>query len=312
MEGLTVPYIDQQTYTIIPRMTEVISVLDCEMKGYLHPVNQNKKEWKEMSTYVALKGTLLHHRIENFCRQKIGLPPVDLELSSGDQKMYNEVMKLPHVLNWMNAENEKGWKNFIKFWEDFQPEVISPEETLVYFHIENGELVPKKSLKGTVDLLAVLDPDKMSDKAKKILPLVRKSTILIDWKSGSTAMELHKVQLTGYHWMMKNTGRWDELIDLNMIKHEYAHIRLNGKENPVAICLLLGGKEYKAKVYNLNNDMFDEARKIFFQPRPLVLSRLRFYNEFNRESYGCVFCTYRDNGCAAFKIEEVNIDENKK
>ena len=295
---------------VIPRTTEITGVLDCEVKATLHPVHTGKREWKELSTYVALKGTILHHKIENFCREKIDLPPIPLELSAGDKIMYQEILNDPKALEWMINENQKGWENFEKFWFDFKPTVLVPEQTMIYIHRDKkGNIIHKKSLKGTVDFLCEIDPDRMTEKAFKILPISDKMTVMIDWKSGSSKQVGHHAQLEGYHWMLGVTGIWDELIEQGVVHHPFAHItNATGRSYPVAICLLLGGKYYKAHVYDLTEGMFKEARDVFLEPRPIVLSRSKWANNVFREGYHCNFCVYRDTDCPIFRIYHRVVD----
>ena len=302
-------YVDKQDYDLIPRLTEIVGVLDCEAKGSFHPVHTKSDKWDEMSTYVALKGTLLHHKIENYCRELIDLQPLPLELSAGDRIMYDEVMNDPDALEWMMEQNDKGWNEFEKFWFDFKPTVLIPEQTMVYVHRENGKIIHKKSVKGTVDLFCEIDPDIMTEKAFKMFPISDKVTVMLDWKSGSSKQVGHHAQLEGYHWMTEKTGLWDKWVDQGVVKHPFAHItNETGRSYPVALCVLLGGKHYKAIPYDLTEGLWEQAREIFLNPRPIVLSRSKWSNNLFREGYHCVFCVYRDTVCPIFLVRENTIE----
>ena len=302
-------YVDKLDYDLIPRLTEKVGVLDCEAKASFHPVHTKSDKWTEMSTYVALKGTLLHHKIENFCREKIDLPPSPLELSAGDRILYDEIMNNPDALEWILTQNEHGWNNFEKFWFDFKPTVLVPEQTMVYIHRENGEIIHKKSVKGTVDLICELDPDIMTEKALKMFPIGDKATVMLDWKSGSSKQVGHQAQLEGYHWMLQKTGKFDEYVDSGLVKYAFAHItNETGRTYPTALCVLLGGKYYKAIAYDLTEGLWDEAQELFLKPRPIVLSRTKWSNNVFREGYHCVFCVYRDTDCPIFLMRENTVE----
>ena len=302
-------YVNKLDYDLIPRLTEIVGALDCEAKASFHPVHTKEDRWDEMSTYVALKGTLLHHKIENFCREKVELPPSPLNLSAGDRQLYDEIMNDPDALEWVLTQNEHGWNNFEKFWFDFKPEVLIPEQTMVYIHKENGKIVHKKSVKGTVDLICEIDPDIMTEKAYKMLPISDVSTVMLDWKSGSSKQMTHHAQLEGYHWMLEKTGKWDEYIDSGLVLNPFAHVtNETGRTFPVGLCVLLGGKYYKAISYDLTEGLFKEARDIFLDPRPIVFSRSKWSHNVFREGYHCVFCIYRDTRCPIFRVLENTIE----
>ena len=101
-------WIEDGDYHLIPRITEIVSVMDCEKKASLHPVHTGRSNYYEMSTYVALKGTLVHHKIENYIRQKLQMQPLMLDLSPGDREMYNEVLSDPDKTAWINGQIEIG------------------------------------------------------------------------------------------------------------------------------------------------------------------------------------------------------------
>ena len=290
-------------------MTEIISVLECEQKANNHPVHTGKTKWKQMSTFVALKGTMLHHKIENHEREKLDMQPIPLELTAGDRQLYNQVMADPEALKWINGEIRRGWDNFLQWERDFKPTYLVPEQTMVYAHYEGGRLIPKKSAKGTVDLICEIDPDEMTEKAYTMFPLDDISTVMLDWKSGSSKQVVHHAQLEGYHWMLGVTGKLEELIRQGLIRRPFAHMtNMTGRSYPVGLCVLLGGKYYKAIPYDLTEGLFTKAREMFLDPQPIVRSVIRWNNKEFREGYHCVFCTYRDDGCQIFNVTGQEFD----
>lgn len=317
-------YVDKEQYDklptvskimqyVFPRVTEQVSVLDCEIKATFHPVHTGEMEWVDMSTYVSLAGTLGHHKIENFCRETIDLQPVPLDLTAGDRILYDEIMNDPDALEWINAKIDHAWDNFQKFWYDFKPKVLVPEQTMVYVHRENGRIIEKKSLKGTVDLICEIDPDIMTEKALKMFPIGDKMTVMLDWKTGKAKQLTHHAQLEAYHWMLEVTGKWDTMIDQGIVKYPFAHVvNETGRSYPVALCVLLGGKYYKAICYDMTEGLFQEAREIFLNPRPIVLDRSTWDKDKQvyREGYKCVFCVHRDTVCPIYRmvVTRVNLE----
>lgn len=306
-------YVDGETYQIIPRMTEIISSLECEAKASLHPVHSGDTKVKSVSNYVALAGTLGHHRIENEIRTSyMDLPALPLELSPGDQELYNSLMENEDAIEWVNSYVNNAYNNFLDFVSDFNPLFLVPEVSMVYIHEEDGEIIPAKSCKGTVDLICELDPEYMSDKALSIIPLDKPATVVLDWKTGLAKLDSHQYQLEGYKWLLHVSGKWEELVENGTIMHPFATLKQQtGREYPVALCVRLGGKKsYMADAYRLDTGKFHEARNLFLEPEPIVRARHPKWGirEF-REGYHCVFCPYRDNKCPIFNVRDVDYAE---
>jgi hypothetical protein len=299
-------YVDRETYAILPRTTEIISVLECKAKASFHPVHTRENEWYEMANYVALKGTLGHHKIENDGRELMGLPPLKLELSAGDQILYNEVKKNPQARKWVKEQVDIAYQNYLDWFEEFNPIPIAVEKSMVYVHIENGKIVEAKSCKGTIDFICVLDPELMSEEALKIFPITEPCTVLIDWKTGVAKMPIYQAQIEGYKWLLNVTGEWEKMVRTGQIKYPFAKLESDsGREYPAGMTVLLGGKKFKCAVYDLSSGLFKQARELFFVPEPLVISEIRGGRLF-REGYHCVFCTYRDTVCPIFSFRTAN------
>ena len=292
---------------LIPRMTEIISVLECEARSALHPVNSKAHSWKSVSNYVALAGTLGHLKVENFIRELIDFPTEEMNLSEADQKLYDEIQSNPKSKDWLQEYIDTAFNNYLEFHEDFQPTYLHPEITMIYLHDENGAIEPKKSIKGTIDLICELDPEKMSKKALKIVPIEEKSTILLDWKTGMAKLSGHHYQLEGYRWLIRASGTLAKLISKGTVQRPFA--KVDGVE--LALCVRLGGSfGYMADAYKMNSGKFDEAREIFANPSLLVKTQNEKYGDrYFREGYHCVFCPYRDAGCPIFNVQTVQLEE---
>ena len=292
-------------------MTEIISLIECEARGALHPVNSKATSWKSVSNYVALAGTLGHLKVENYIRQIMDLPQEEMRLNSSDRKLYDAIMADAKQRDWLIEYMDTAFKNYMEFHEDFQPKYLHPEITMVYVHEEDGEIVPNRSVKGTVDLICELDPEKMSPKALRIMPIKEVSTVLLDWKTGMAKLTGHHYQLEGYRWLLRVSGTLSRLISEGTITKPFAKLNSEPYQAELALCVRLGGSfGYMADAYALDTGKFQEAREMFANPRMIVRTQNEKYGDrYFREGYHCVFCPYRDAGCPIFHVKTIQLEE---
>ncbi len=297
---------------VIPRMTEVIATNECEARGFLHPVNTGARRWRTVSNAVALAGTVGHHQIENYIRQKVGLFKLKLELSDIDQRLHDEILASDEGSEWFKQYIRTAVNNFLEWENDFKPKYIIPEITMIYIHEEDGNIDNRRSLKGTVDLICELDPDKMSKKAKHIINIKETSTVMLDWKTGMAKLDSHHAQLEGYDWMLDATGKRKEITEEGYVTKPWATKNIAGEEVPLALCVRLGGYTYFADAYELNTNQFQNARNLFLESEYIAKTRNgKFGDRVYREGYHCVFCPHREHGCPIFKIQIVQLEDVK-
>ena len=294
---------------IIPRMTEIIATLDCEARAYLHPVNREETSWYTLSNAVALAGTMGHHRIENYIRNKMGLEEVELELSVEEQKLKDDIYKSNEGYLWLVDYIKTAFSNFLEWEYDFQPKYIKPEMSMVYIHRENDEVIPSRCVKGTVDLIVELDPEKMRKKARHIINLQEPSTVMLDWKTGRAKLDGHHAQLEGYDWLLDISGEREKMNETVVSKKWAVKTDQFGDEVRLAVCVRLGGFTYFADAYELNTGKFETAYDLFQSPRYIAKTRdAKYGNRGFREGYHCVFCPHRDVDCPIFRVQKVDLE----
>ena len=295
---------------IIPRMTEIIATMECEARGYLHPVNREETNWKTVDNAVALAGTFGHHRIENYIRKKMGLEEIELELDEPSKILKDAIYKSNQGYLWFSEYIKKAFSNFLEWENDFKPTYIVPEITMTYIHEDKGVVDPKKSVKGTVDLICELDPDKMSSRARDIVEIHEPSTVMLDWKTGMAKLESHHAQLEGYDWLLDATNTRS---DLSMILSKpWLKVVEDNEEIPIALCVRLGGYTYFADAYKLNSGKFKKVHRLFKRATYLVKTRSEKYGDrVFREGYHCVFCPHREDKCPIFVIQKVDLEVPK-
>jgi hypothetical protein len=325
-EVISIPYVDKETYDLIPRTTEITGSIECENKAYMHPIHvkergeTNNPTWMGQSNSVALKGTIGHHRIEEWLRDQFDFEPIKLEFTGGDKILYQRFLNDSNKLNWLKAEVDRSLSNFKDWYEIFEPEPVFLEKTMVYIHKDkNGKVDPRKSVKGTVDFIGSFDPNVFNDKtirgskgemsAGDLLKLDEESIVIADWKTGVAKMPSYEAQIQAYHWTANKLNIWKDLPTW-------------AKKLPRAdmgSTILFGGKARKDGTINWERYMsvyedisqyhlWLKAREIFFAPRPIITNHINEYRSDWREGYGCVFCTYRDNGCPIFYHTETSYE----
>lgn len=298
---------------VIPRMTEIIASVECEARAALHPVHTGKTNWNSVSNAVALAGTLGHLKVENYIRKLLELPQEDLVLSPGDKIIYDHITNNDEGTKWLNEYVETAFKNFLSWCYDFRPKFVVPEISMIYLDEVDGKVNQATSCKGTVDLICELDPSKMSQKAKAILPIKEPSTLMLDWKTGVAKLDSHQYQLEGYKWLFEVSGKLEELTNKGIINLPWATIETDGSVHPVAMCVRLGGTwTYMADAYPVNTGNFDRARKLFLKAKPIVRTQSEKYGErVFREGYHCVFCPYKNDGCPIFTVTNIQLEDIK-
>jgi len=254
---------------LIPRVTEVASALQCEMTAWLNPVNKKERdEWEGIHSnpivrynLAAVAGTIVHDRIETFLRELIGIPAQTLVLSKADQAQIKALIKKPERYRIFLDKIEKAFNNFLQFWNEYKDyiRIIAVEKKIRNIKkLPNGKVDPYNSLAGTIDLLALYK----TEHGWRLL--------IIDWKSGSTVIPSHYLQLSGYYNpLLVESEYYAELAKQGFLE-KYPYYIEDGK--PQVLCVLLGASKYKAKWYSVNVNDFRKAQKKFRDPRPLPIN----------------------------------------
>lgn len=285
------PHIDKsgKVYT---RVTEALGVIECTEKAF-----HNKEDIKalksgkitkvnNMTTFAALAGTFVHHDIENWLRNLEGLPPLELELDENSEKLLFKIEKSPKLKEEFNRKIGRAFNNFIKFWSDYEPEILEIEATL-YGNVNGVDL------KGSADLICAIDIEKLDKitkyKRKKKLPKGTKQIMIVDWKSGSTPQTSHKAQISAYYALgMK------EVLPRYLDKYDYYSPR--GK--PRGADVYLGGKNYKFKIFECDPGLFFYNVEAYRDAERVPLNRL--IGKIGVTLQYCLYCSFRDR-CSAMQ-----------
>ena len=293
---------------LCPRVTEVTSTIECEMTAYLNPIHKKERgEWYDVHpspniryNLSAIAGTLGHNRVENNLREQLGLPIERVVLNRGDQKQISNLMKNKLRYDRFLDKIENSFNNYLRFWDDHKDmiKIVAIEKRIRNINrLPNGKIDSLNSLAGTIDLLALWK----SDNGWRLL--------IIDWKTGTTALPSHYLQLSGYYNpLLVESEYYAELAKQGFLK-KYPYYVENGK--PQVLCVLLGANKYRTKWYEVNVNDFRKAQKKFRSPRPLTINSNT--NHVGLRAGLCAVCGY-EMECGEYMMGELEIpvmkDEN--
>jgi|GEM_PF-4863712 len=278
-------WLDDKTYELIPRVSDLVGVYVCQMTAVLNPIHSKKGVDRVQSNIYALKGTIVHHRIENEIRKDLGLRPVALELNEADKRLYKYITKNKSMLREFEEYIELALLNFYSFMDDYGVKPIAPEETLVYIHREGGKIDVFKSLKGTIDLIGEVETENGME------------TVLIDWKTSADYKEEYRIQLMGYDWLFYKTGKYEEMKRNGQIKYPMSKWNyINGRYDVHRALLvnLGGGSSYKAKWVDVEDKTdFFRCQEAFRKPVETFKGIKRSNGRHIALKLHCLVCSYR-------------------
>ena len=295
------PYLYSKEDALVPRVTQVASAPECEMTAYLNPIHKKERgEWHKLHpspmiryNLAAVAGTLGHNRLENNLRQQIGLPIEPAILNKADQAQIGSLMKNRQRYNIFLDKIENAYTNFLHFWDEYKDDIkiVAIEKKIRNIkRLPNGKVDPFNSLAGTIDLLALWK----SDNGWRLL--------IIDWKTGTTALPSHYLQLCGYYNpLLTESEYYADLAKRGFLK-KYPYYVENGK--PQVLCVLLGANKYRTKWYEVNVNDFRKAQKKFRNPRPLPINSKT--NHVGLRAGLCVVCSY-EMECGEYMMHDLEI-----
>jgi len=309
-------YIPEPIYVKIPRVSDVINTVTCMFPAWQNDVNRVKRKEKPLnimgSNYPAVRGTLTHYDIQLFIDDQIGVETDPLDLTPADNKILIQ-QKEQGTIDDMYDEVAKGFDTFIKWWDMYNPIPIVSEQEIVHIKYDAiGNVDPTRSLKGTVDAVLEFHLDELSKVAYNEIKAYSKKeeyeiindkfTAMTDWKSGKDAWKSHGLQLTGYDYLLNDSGWWKEAEKTGLIKQPPFMRGLYGFDAKYGMCVKTGGKRPLTTMYDTTEqrefflawDAFNNAEKSTFsasQNRATGLKTL------------CMFCEFRNYGCPLFSFE---------
>ncbi len=306
-------YIPKEIYTLIPRVSEVINTLTCEYPAWQNDVNRIKRGEEPLNihggNYASLRGTLTHYDIQLFVDADIGIETEPLELSPIDNNLLIK-QKEQGTLEDLYDEVAKGVEMWKKWNEMYNPIYLVSEQEVVHIkHDDKGNVDPTRSLKGTVDFVAEIHLDELSKVAyQEIINYSKKHdyeiisdvfTTMGDWKSGKDAWKVHALQLTGYDYLLNDSGWWAEAERTGLIKHPPFMRSLYGFENKYGMCIKTGGRKPLTTFYDVG-----EHQEFFRAWDAFNNAKATTWSDTQGKSTGlknmCMFCEYRNFGCPLF------------
>ncbi len=278
-------------YITIPRITSIISSLQCEYRSKLHYVNSGEKT-PSIASISSLIGTIVHHKIEMDLSGK----DKKLKLKPHEEKLLLKVERDLDFLDFFNSKIRNSYNNYEKFKERVSFEPILVEQKMIYLHKENGIIIPNKSYKGTVDLICTIYPEEST--LPKSLRFETPFTTILDWKSGvgGSVPKLRSAQIEGYYELFQNSGTYEKIKD--RIKYPF----LLENNNLAGLVVSLGGKRYDIRSYECSGYFF-KALEIFSSNDKKKVKNILKNTEW-KSGNQCVFCSYRDGRkCPIFQLE---------
>lgn len=317
-------WIEKEVYTLIPRVTEVCNTLTCEFPAWQNDVNRIARNESLLlikgTNFPALRGTLIHYDIQTFIDLQIGIETEPLDLSLTENQVLIQ-QKEQGTLDDLYDEVAKGFDMFTKWWDMYNPIPLVSEQEIVHIKYDKvGNVDPTRSLKGTVDFVGEIHLDELSKTAyqelKKQDPnkkrkrkrneeeyelISEKFTAMIDWKSGKDEWKAHGLQLTGYDYLLNDSGWWTEAERTGLIKYPPFIRSLYGFEAKYGMCVKTGGRKPLTTMYDIGEhkeffrawDLFNNAKNSTWsstQRKATGLKRI------------CMFCEYRNYGCPLFSF----------
>ena len=305
-------FIMADVYTLIPRVSDVITTLTCDWTAWDNDVNRVKRGDKplypEGANRAALRGTIGHYEIEEFICDEMQIDIDPLSLSTTQQKLYTKIVKSGEKYDFED-EIARSVENFVKWWDAYAPTPIYPEKEIIHISYNaDGTVDPTKSLKGTIDFVGMLDIDKMSRNAlietkQNGLEITHdKSTCLIDWKTGATEQKSHAIQLVAYNWLLKNSGLLEKSRAAGEIDTPIYQMSEHGFDVDYAMCVKFGTKgHYLNTLYDVESETdFFRAWDRFNDPTPTTYSTKQRTG--NKMKSMCMMCEHRNLNCPFFEF----------
>jgi len=316
-------WIPEEVWMTIPRVSEVVNALTCDWTSWDNDVNRIKRDEKPMnidgSNYPALKGTIGHYYIEEFIRAIMGMETDPLELRPQEQRLLVQLKKNGQ-LDGLYDEAKRSFDNFEKWWEAYNPVPIFPEKEIVHIKYKTvrgmkNVVDPTRSVKGTMDFIGEIN---LSDVSRNALIEMKKEkktlkdftqetfTAIIDWKTGTQALSGHQVQLTGYHYLLTDSGMWADAVKNKEITSPYLRMKEHGISSSYAMCIKFGGSKYLNTMYDVDNKEFFRAWDRFNSPTPTAYSVNQRTD--TKLKMLCLFCEHRVYNCPMYATKPIELE----
>jgi len=285
------PHIDKkgtEHQRVYVRVTEALAVSECEERGWhtkelIKEIERGERTTApNVMTYATIKGTLLHHDIENWMRERIDLPPLVFQPKATEEAILFNIENSPELSKQLDEDLATGFTNFLDFWNEFEPDILFIEQQFL------GE-VKGVPMKGTVDAILLFrrgDLDTVrgvttGDPEEKVI-------MITDWKSGSKHMSSHRTQISAYYHMASQ-GVLVDLLD------KYDYYRIDGV--PIGADAYFGGKTFKFKLFDVSESLFFHVVELFKKaqkvPRNILIGR-DMGGRIGLNLQYCLYCPFKE------------------
>ncbi len=284
---------------LISRTTEISNSYECEMYAKLNQEIKNKmRKNKEEKIIVrgnvaALRGTIVHHRIESFLSETIDKSKPSFSFDLSQQKLYKKIRANKERYQFFINSINNSYDNFTRFYIDHKEKFIPlflEKKIVIINRKEDGTIDEKRSVAGTIDCIAKWKTPKGW------------RTVIVDWKTSKQSLLSHFIQLSGYYWELTNHPFYKEMAKMGILE-KYPYWFEEGK--PVALCGIFGGRNYELKKYKVDINKWLKAWEIHNNPRSLS------YNHGSREigvKGLCIVCD-RVNYCPEFSFHDASFND---
>lgn len=287
------PYRDEEGWAA--RVTEICDSYACEEKAHNHRDILEKLEkglihsFPVKTTFSSVRGTVAHHKIQNWIERRMGLPDTPMKLDPQDQRLYDDIMTNPELKKKFNRQVSNAFMNFLTWWEEYDPQPLAVEQTMVT--VEKG-----RRSKGTVDFIALVRESRL-DKTLKVAARSEKyRLIIIDWKTGTSPQDQHKTQIAGYYIKAHKQALIPFLRRNKYYKYD---------DKPYGIDVYLGGKAAKTIMFNIDEWRFFGAIELYDKATRNPVDRLRggILHGGLHDAGTCYFCPYTDRCSTILRLE---------
>jgi len=278
------PHIDEDG-KVYARMTEVLATSECQERAYhtknlIKDLESGKKTTApNVITFATIKGTLVHHKIENYMRELVDLPPIEFQPRGTEEAILFNIESNAELSRELDLLVDSGFTSFLEFWDQYEPEILAIEQQFV--SDING--VP---MKGTVDAILLFRRGDLDElKGAKTGDPEDKVIMITDWKSGSRHMPTHRTQISGYYNMASKSV-------LSDFQDKWDYYRVDGI--PIGADVYFGGKKFNFKLFDISESLFFHVVELYKKAEKVPLNVLIGGGRIGLNLQYCLYCPFKE------------------
>jgi len=285
------PFVDDTG--VYDRVTEIIGVDECEERAFHskrigEKLHINKKfPVPSQRLFSSHSGTKVHRQIEDFIRNKLGLPPLKHKINKSEIEYEKKIFQDEKLRDAINLKIVNASNNFMEFWKYFKPIPIASEQ------IVKG-VIGERRIKGEIDFVGAYKRRFLDMYFGFISDGNPEDWVIVitDWKTGKRHMKTHTYQLSAYYELASR-----EVLPQLLSSGKYKYYKVNGI--PIAMDVYFGDNNFKAVAVKVDTDHFLDLSNKFHKARRIPINAKGNINV----GMKCVFCNYRDR-CSLIQTSE--------